>query len=147
EQDKSSHATAIMEDLGIPEELAFRFNSRFIEIGAPSAKDFRQAFVRVHRDLDLKLAAKDLDKLVESAVASRRGMRAVEQYVTDLLSIHPDLRRKSDPAPAPDGKAGKTIVSRSYLSSEKTNLNRLMEEAELPVMNLKMRICQIYPRI
>jgi hypothetical protein len=145
-EDKTSHAAAIMADLGIPEEISLRFNSRFIEIAAPTPKDFHAAYLRVYSDLGIQVPAPDLEALVTSSVASRTGMRAVEQHLTDLLSAHPQLRRQtSTPVKPPEQE--KATVCRAHVVAEKDNFHRLLEAAEVPLMQLKLHIGQLAPRL
>jgi hypothetical protein len=136
-EDKTSHAAAIMADLGIPEEIAFRFNARFLEIAAPTPKDFRAAFLRVYADLGIQVTEPELSSLITAAIVSRTGMRAVEQHLTDLLSAHPHLRRQTSTKPPEPEKA---TVCRAHVVAEKDNLYRLLKALEIPLTQIKVHI-------
>jgi hypothetical protein len=144
-QDKSGHLASVRAEPRISEEVLLRFNSRFIYVSPPTKQDYLTAFRRVYGDLELPLPAEDqLGNLVSSAIASRSGMRAVEQHVTDLLCTHARLRRPTKAAvpvssteTSGSKEAPSTIVSNAVYDRHRQEVSRLMEELEAPLAHLQ----------
>ena len=141
----AAHARRMIKDPGIPEEITLRFNSRLIVVEPPNREDFRKAFHRVHEDLGLPQPDADqIEKLVSTALKARCGLRWVEQYVSDLLSVNPSLKRK--PAPMIPAKKGRRLLPAYEMRAELENLFRLLESAEPTISYLKARLAKINKR-
>jgi hypothetical protein len=139
EQQGSSLHDQIATSPFIPEEILFRFNCRLIEITLPTKQDFHQAIIRIHSDLGLPEPEEaEMEKLLDSAVKSRIGIRFLEQMVADFLCRYPDLRRPSAPE-SPADTSGKTIVSSWRYIQEVENAYRLLEELEQPLALLQIQ--------
>jgi hypothetical protein len=142
----SAHAKRMIKDPGIPQEITYRFNNRLIVVEPPNREDFRKAFGRVHEDLGLpKPGAGEIEKMVRAALKARCGLRWVEQYVSDLLSLHPHLRRQPDPVAAT--KQGRRVIPAWEMRVEHENLNRLTEAAEPAISHLKVRLALLGQRL
>jgi hypothetical protein len=140
-----AHAKRMMKDPGIPQEITYRFNSRLVVVQPPNREDFRKAFERVHGDLGLARPSDgEIKKLVDAALKGRCGLRWVEQYVSDLLSLHPHLRRKPDPAMSIE--KGKRVIRAWEMRAELENLYRLLESAEPSISHLRVRLASMSQR-
>lgn len=81
-------------NLGIPEELAFRFDQPFF-ISMPSAAEFAERIAAMRVELHLTpLPETQLQHLADEAVSSRRGNRWLENYVSELLH---DIQKTQPP--------------------------------------------------
>jgi hypothetical protein len=141
-----AHVKRMIDDPGIPQEVTYRFNSRLIVVQPPNRKDFEKAFERVHSDLGLPQPSDDEIKgLVDAALEARCGLRWVEQYVSDLLALHPQLRRKPEPVAAP--KKEVRVIPAWEKREEVANLYRLLESAEPSIAYLQARMALISERL
>jgi hypothetical protein len=142
----AAHAKRMVEDPGIPQEITLRFNSRLLVVETPNRKDFAKALERVHQDLGLCQPSDDEIKgLVDAALEARCGLRWVEQYVSDLLALHPQLRRKPEPVAAP--KKEVRVIAAWEKREEVANLYRLLESAEPSIAYLQARMALINERL
>ena len=139
----SSHAEEVSKDFGIPSELAYRFNARPIVLELPNQTDFAAAIQRVHADLGLeKIPQSKIDELVTKAVDARCGLRWLEQYVSDLLSARPHLRRHTTPSPAEPSKPSKTPTSLADYKSHQEHFFELLREAEHVVAHIQVHFAR-----
>lgn len=76
---------AIQANLGIPEEVAFRFEQPVI-MSLPTGAEFAERISAIRNELNLApLSPSELESAVSDAVAGRRGNRWLENYVSGLL--------------------------------------------------------------
>ena len=144
EANQSSHAEEVSKDFGIPAELAYRFNARPVVLELPNRTDFTKAIQRVHTDLGLdKIPQSKIDDLVTRAVDAKCGLRWLEQYVSDLLSAHPHLRRQSPPSAAEPSKQSKTPTSLAEYKAHQEHIFELLREAEHVVAHLQVHFARL----
>jgi DNA polymerase III delta prime subunit len=131
QEDGISHREAMRANMGIPEELSARFNSRFIEVTAPDRIDFGRALTRVYRDLDMPMPNPSVMKtIVEAAMDAGVGMRFVEQHLTDLLLQYPGLRRKTAATAARGETKKKPRVPAAVHAEAINHVHGLMEKLD-----------------
>lgn len=80
-----SVSSFIEANLGVPEELAFRFDQPFF-IDLPTTAEFAERIAALRAELTLvALSETELQAVAKEAVSSRRGNRWLENYLSALL--------------------------------------------------------------
>ncbi len=106
---RGDYHTEMLRQSAIPEELLYRFNLPAIVLSLPTAQDFTLGVAGLHRELRIpKPRPAELKGLAESAVASKLGMRWLEQYLSSLLirNRKKGVRRRYVSAKKEDAKPG-----------------------------------------
>ena len=78
---------------------------------------------------------------------ARCGLRWLEQYVSDLLSARPHLRRQTTPSPAEPSKPSKTPTSLDQYKAHQEHFFELLREAEHVVAHIQVHFARQATRI
>ncbi len=144
--DPAAYDAMVTKDFGIPEELAFRFNSRLILIDEPTPADFETGIRMIHHILTLPVDEGRLPLLLEDACSARVGVRWLEQYLSDILLEHPSqVPRETNEDKAEEDDAGRIILAVEHWRQECDRLFRRSGILAGDIEALEWKITAVIP--
>jgi len=104
-----TYSSLIFSDLGLPDEIMYRFHPDLIEIEPPDNQSFAEGIQIIYSALGVAISDDRRRDLAREATHSKIGFRWLETHLSNLLLEHPSASKNLSVKPAPKDEVTKKL--------------------------------------